>query len=161
MKRIAPEHHPLMRTERLIVDELPDEVLVYDLDRHLAHCLNLTAAGVWKHCDGRSSPAEIARRLQDELRVPCKEDHVWLALRQLEKIHLLARPVILPPQLAGLSRRQMVRALGIAAAVAAPIVISIISPTAAQAATCANTGESCVVKPCCAGHVCLPGNTCT
>jgi hypothetical protein len=84
-------------------------------------------------------------------------------LRQLEKIHLLQRAVALPApgaalpsQRAGISRRQLVRTLGLAAAVAAPIVTSIVAPTSAQAATCATTGESCVVKPCCAGHTCTP-----
>jgi len=169
MKKIAPEHLPLMRTERLVVDELPDEMLVYDLDSHQAHCLNKTVALVWQHCDGRTAPPEIARRIEAELKAPCPEDHVWTALRQLEKIHLLQRAVTLPPhavslplQRAGMSRRQMVRTLGLAAAVAAPLVTSIVAPTAAQAATCApNTGDSCATKPCCAGHICLPGNTCS
>jgi hypothetical protein len=158
MKRIAHGHLPLMRTERLVVDELSDEVLVYDLDRHKAHCLNATAALVWKHCDGRTTPPDIARRLQDELQIPYKEDHVWLALCQLEKIHLLEQPIALPPQLAGMSRRQMVRALGVAAAVAVPLVTSIVAPTPAQAATCRNAGEDCTLVACCAGHVCIPGS---
>jgi hypothetical protein len=156
MKRIAHEHLPLMRTERLIIDELVDEVLVYDLDRHKAHCLNKTAALIWKHCDGRTTPTDIARRLQNELQVPYKEDHVWLALCQLGRINLLEQPIALPPQLAGMSRRQMVRALGVAAAVAVPLVTSIVAPTPAQAATCAGTGEDCTLKACCAGHTCTP-----
>ena len=160
MKKIAHGHLPLMRTERLIVDELRDEVLVYDLDRHQAHCLNSTAALVWKHCDGQTNPPDIARRLQDELRVPWKEDHVWLALRQLEQIHLLEAPIALPPQLAGMSRRQMVRALGVAAAVAVPLVTSIVAPTPAQAASCAPSGASCAVLPCCSGLACTPALIC-
>jgi hypothetical protein len=163
MKQIAREHLPLMRTERLIVDQLPDEVLVYDLDRHKAHCLNSTAALIWKQCDGRTTPPDIARRLQDELQVPCKEDHVWLALSQLEKIHLLEQPITLPPQLAGMSRRQMVRALGVAAAVAVPLVTSIVAPTPAQASTCIPSGNPCSLGgpiACCAGSVCN-GTTCS
>ena len=46
---------PLARRERLLVEELPDEVLVYDLDREKAHCLNRTAALIWNHCDGRTT----------------------------------------------------------------------------------------------------------
>jgi len=155
------EHLPLMRTERLVVDELPDEMLVYDLDNHQAHCLNKTVALVWQNCDGRTTPAEIVKRLEDELQAPCEDAHVWQALRQLEKIHLLKGEVKLSPPLSRLSRRQMVRTLGLAAAIAAPLVTSIVAPTAAEAATCANTGESCTTKPCCAGHICLPGGTCT
>ena len=58
---------PRTRTEGLIVRELPDELLVYDLERHRAHCLNPTAALVFKHCNGRRSVAQIARILRREL----------------------------------------------------------------------------------------------
>jgi hypothetical protein len=143
MKRITPARLPRMREHRLVIDELPDEVLVYDLDRHKAHCLNRTAAMVWRQCDGKTSPSEIARRLQRELDQPFNEDLVWLALRQLDKINLLENPIALPTQLAGMSRREMVRALGIAAAVAVPLVTSIIAPTAAEASTCLPKGASC------------------
>lgn len=34
---------PAVRHEGLIVQELSDEVLIYDLDRDKAHCLNPTA----------------------------------------------------------------------------------------------------------------------
>ena len=161
MKQIALRVLPMMRREDLVIDEMPDEVLVYDLERHKAHCLNLTAALVWKNCDGRSTPREIARRLEKELQAPCPEDVVWLALRQLKSLHLLEQPIALPlGRLAGISRRQMVRTLGLAAAVALPLVISIVSPTPADAATCANLGQSCVLKPCCSGQGTCNGNTC-
>ncbi len=64
------QHLPQMRAHGLVVDDLPDEVLVYDLDRHQAHCLNRSAALVWRACDGHSDPAEIARRLTAELDAP-------------------------------------------------------------------------------------------
>jgi len=154
MKRTTGAHLPRMRKQNLIVDELPDEVLVYDLDRHKAHCLNRTAAMVWRRCDGKTRPAEIARRLQGELDQPFNEEMVWLALRQLNKINLLTEPVGLPAKLAGMSRREMVRTLGIAAVVAVPLVTSIVSPTAVQASTClpanapCNTDAECCSKQC-------------
>src|SRR5713226_7866951 len=163
MKRITPARLPRMRAQRLVVDELPDEVLVYDLDRHKAHCLNRTAAMVWRHCDGKTSPPQIARRLQRELDQPFNEEMVWLALRQLNQIHLLEEPVALPPKLAGMSRREMVRALGLAAMVAVPLVTSIVAPTAKAAATCIPPGGAgCNTVPCC-GHptpTCQPNNHC-
>jgi hypothetical protein len=55
---------PFARTHQLIVQEVPDEVLVYDLDRHKAHCLNRTSAIVWKHCDGKTTVAEAKRLLE-------------------------------------------------------------------------------------------------
>lgn len=160
MKRIAPLHLPKMRVQGLVIDELPDEVLVYDLERHKAHCLNHTAGLVWKHCDGRSMPSEIARRLEKELQAPCPEEMVWLALRQLKSLHLLEEPITEPARLAGLSRselvhlsrRQMVRTLGLAAIVAVPLVTSIVSPTPAQANTCGHNGTVCLSNnDCCSG----------
>ena len=42
---------PEKRRDGLVVTELLDEVLVYDLDRHRAHCLNRTAALVFRHAE--------------------------------------------------------------------------------------------------------------
>jgi len=160
MKPFAPAGAPRMRKERLIIDELPDEVLVYDLDRHRAHCLNQTAALVWRLCDGHTLTQVIARRVQSELDQPFSEDLVWLALRQLNKIHLLEEPIGLPAQLAGMSRREMVRALGIAAAITVPLITSIVSPTAVQALTCFPGGHACTTSVQCCSNICLGNGTC-
>lgn len=143
MKMIAQAHLPRMRVDGLVVDDLPDEVLVYDRDRHKAHCLNQTAGLVWRSCDGKSTAEQIAARLSAQHQTPFNEQLVWLALDQLQKIDLLEQPVMMPPPLAGMSRRRMVRALGLAAAVAVPLVTSIVAPTAAQAATCIQSGQNC------------------
>ncbi len=34
----------------LVMKEMPDEVLLYDLKQHKAHCLNQAAALVWRYC---------------------------------------------------------------------------------------------------------------
>jgi hypothetical protein len=143
MKRINQEHFPRMRAHGLIIDDLPDEVLVYDLDRQQAHCLNHTAALVWRGCDGNSSAPEIARRLKVELDAPFNEELVWLALEQLEKLHLLEHSISVPAQFTHLSRRQMIRTLGLAAAIAVPVVTSIVAPMPAQASTCRPPNAPC------------------
>ena len=143
MQRTLANHLPRQRKHRLVIDELADEVLVYDLDRHRAHCLNQTAALVWRECDGKSTAAEIAQRLERKLAAPWNEDLVWLALRQLHQIHLLEKSIKLPPRVLGMTRRQMMRNLGLAAAVAVPLVTSIVAPTAAEASTCLPAGSNC------------------
>lgn len=143
MKRIAPAHLPRMREEALVIDDLPDEVLVYDLNSHKAHCLNQTAALIWRRCDGRTTPAEIASRLRIELKRPFDEDLVWMALRRLQQLHLLKQPIFLPPQPTSMPRRKMMRRLGLAAAVAVPMIVSIVSPTPVQASTCVASGQPC------------------
>ena len=50
---------PVARKENLVIQEMPEEVLVYDMDTNKAHCLNRTAAFVWKSCDGKNSVAPI------------------------------------------------------------------------------------------------------
>src|SRR6266536_4274689 len=61
------QNFPKARKAELIVREFADELLVYDKKRHEAHCLNRTAAVIWKHCDGRTSVAEIAQHLAHEI----------------------------------------------------------------------------------------------
>jgi hypothetical protein len=120
---------PVARTESLIVKEVDGETLVYDLKTDKAHCLNDTAARVWKNCDGRNSVSEISEILSAESNTDVKDEVVWLALDQLEKFKLLAEAPAKPGFLAGMTRRQMVARLGIAA-VALPAIVSIVAPTA-------------------------------
>jgi len=163
MKQNAGGKVPRARTEGLVIQELPDEVLVYDRDNDKAHCLNQTAALVWKYCDGKTTVSNMAQLLERDLKTESVDENVvWYALDQLGKDHLLEETVVPPALLAGMSRREMVRVLGVAAVVAVPLVTSIIAPTPAQAATCTPSGGACTPGPgnlCCSG-VCNPGNTC-
>lgn len=126
---------PKARTEKLIIKELPDETLVYDLERDLAHCLNSTAAFVWNKCDGETTVAEVAELLGHQERADVDESLIWLALDQLETFHLLEGAVVKPPQFSGMSRRQLVRKIGFAA-MALPVIVSIAAPTANAQVSC-------------------------
>lgn len=146
---------PKARTEQLVTKELGDETLVYDERSHEAHCLNKTAAFVWRHCDGRTSVAKIARLLTKEMNTPVSEQLVWFALSQLEKSKLLEKPLADRAHAGQISRRELMRKLGIAAAVALPLVTSIVAPTTAEAASgCAGRGQRCGPPPCCPGLTC-------
>jgi len=150
---------PRKREQNLVVDDgLPDEVLVYDLDRHKAHCLNHTAALVWQNCDGESTASDIALCVSKKLDQEFPEDAVWLALRQLEKLHLLKGSARMPPRFIDMSRREMIRNLSIAAVVAVPVITSIVAPTAAEAGSCVATGDPCATDiPCCSALGCNTG----
>lgn len=130
-ERLAPEG----RKDGLVVHSLLEEVLVYDLERHKAHCLNKTAALVWNRCDGKTSVAAIARHLAGELKTPVDEDVVWLAIHQLEKSRLLSEETTPAEHKVGLSRRELIKRIGLGGAIALPLITSIIAPTAAQAGT--------------------------
>ena len=145
---------PLARTDDLIIKEVDDEVLVYDLRTDQAHCLNKTAALVWRNCDGQKSVDEIQDSLVGDARVRVDPSIVWLAIDQLQKFNLLERAPTRPQAFANLGRRQIMQALSVAA-VALPVVFSIVAPTAALAGSfppgtcCTNTSQ------------CQPGSTCT
>jgi hypothetical protein len=152
MRSKVKHFSPTARKDGLVVEELPDEVLIYDVNRHKAHCLNQTAAIVWKHCNGRTTIPEMTEILQKDSEVPVNDDVTWLALEQLEKVHLLLEPVARPARTKGVSRRDAMRKIGFAAAVALPLVTSIVAPTPAQAATCLPPGS-----PCGSGAECCSG----
>ena len=132
---------PRARQASLIIKEVDDETLVYDVEADKAHCLNTTAAQVWKSCDGKTSVQEIATQMSSTDGAPVDESLVWLALDQLEKFKLLDEAPAKPAMLAGLTRRQMVARLGIAAA-ALPAIVSVSAPAAADGESCSDDNSS-------------------
>jgi hypothetical protein len=72
------------------------------------------------------------------------EKLVCYAVDQFAKDNLLEQAGEFPAFIiAGLNRRQMVRALGLAAVIALPLVTSIMAPTPAQAAALFPSGSPC------------------
>jgi hypothetical protein len=137
--------------KRGIVVKVGDETLVYQKENHKAHCLNSTAAEVWKLCDGTKTVAEIAAVMSKESQSPVGEELVWLTLRRLSKSGLLVKKKKDAQVLA--SRRAAMCKIG-AAALALPLVTSILVPTASAAASCSGFGGQCRTLPCCSPFVC-------
>jgi len=157
MKREKDQLIPEARRDGLVVRDLEDEVLVYDRRRNRAHCLNRTAALVWSYCDGKRSADDIARAIATETRVQINEDLVWIGVEQLSKSHLLRERATLPELKPGLSRREVIRRIGLTAAVALPVVTSIVAPSASQAANCLPSGQTCTSSAQCCSQVCSGG----
>jgi hypothetical protein len=147
---------PKARRKGLVVHEFSDEVVIYDLESNQAHCLNHTSGFIWRNCDGRTSVAKLAKMLGDQVHTSVDEEVVWLALDQLASFDLLQERISLPFGMTKISRRQVVRTLG-AAALLAPLVTSIVAPTAAQAATCLPEGSGCLVDGDCCSFNCNVG----
>ncbi len=159
------ETYPKSRQNDLVVQELPDEVLIYDLKKHKAFCLNHTAAFVWQQADGETTVGQIAYLLQKKLRTPVDESVVWFALERLEKDGLLENKVAAPVMFAGMSRRDLIRTLGKSAVVALPLVMMITAPHAAHAqSNCLSSGQGPCggqgARPCCSPLVCGNNGTC-
>ena len=127
---------PVARRTGLVVRDLPGELVVYDLDRHQAHCLNRTAASVFRGADGTRSLDDLGVLLGDAFDRAEREAAVRMALDQLASAELLDPGFALEPA-AGLSRRSALRRAGLGAALLLPAIASVVAPTPAEAAaTC-------------------------
>ena len=157
------EKMPQARRTGLIIQEVDGEILIYDQNTNKAHCLNQTAAKIWKYCDGETTLAEACKALSCDLDTPVDEKLVWYAVDQFSKDNLLEKGIEQPAFIiAGMNRRQMVRTLGLAAVIAVPLVTSIVAPTPAQAATCMPPGQPCGTAAQCCSGLCTgaPAGTC-
>jgi len=136
---------PRARTDGLLVEEVDEETLVYDLETHEAHCLNPAAALVWRRSDGRTSVRDMAHELHG-VGLPPDESLIWMALGQLEGAKLV-EPVEIPGAGPRYSRKEALRTLGSAAVVVLlPVVASVVAPVAARAASCITKAE-CASRP--------------
>jgi hypothetical protein len=148
-KHIAPK----ARKENLVVQESEGEVLIFDLDKNKAFCLNETSTLVWQLCDGNNSVSEISDSISRKLNSPVNEDFVWLALDQLKKEKLIANGEEIVADFTGMSRREVVRKIGLGTMISLPIVASLVAPKAAFAgSTC---GSSCMTSADCTGPTCM------
>ncbi len=141
----------------ILFQELENEVLLYDLSNHKAHSLNQTSALVYEFCDGTNSVAEISELMSKELKTLVSEDLVWLALKQLKRQNLLENAEDLTHQVAGLSRRELLKKGRLPSLVLLPVIISIVAPTSMMAASCTP-----FMFPCGGPGVntCYPGSIC-
>lgn len=134
---------PLARQFDLIEKEFADETLIYDLTINKAVCLNESLTNVWRLCNGKNSVADITESLNRKIKASLTNDFVWLALDQLKKYDLLQNSEQLEIDLSGLSRRQMIRKVGLASMIALPVISSIIAPNAVMAASgCVNPNRA-------------------
>lgn len=119
---------PLARTSQLIVEELEDELLVYDTATDRVHCLSPTAAIVWRRCDGRTPAGGISAQLGFD------GETTERALTELTRCGLLESGTETG---AGSTRRELTVRLAKAggAVAAAPLIASIVAPTPAAALT--------------------------
>ena len=155
--------HPIARQSGLVVQEMPDEVLVYDLNNNKAHCLNDSAAFVWRTCDGKNTVSDIVHEFEIASKGTVTEDFVWLAIDQLQENGLLEAGTV--SRFAGQSRREVLKKIGLASLVAIPVIASLVTPQnvlGASSCVCTLPGN-CTLKTSCpsttncnGGSVCAP-----
>lgn len=137
-------NNPTSRHNNVVVQELENEVLIYDLQSHKAFCLNETSALIWRLCDGTKSVAEINQLISKRFKLALSEDILWLALDQLKQNNLLVEGNELEIKFNGLSRREAIRKAGAASMIALPVIASLIAPSDANAQSSAVCGGSCI-----------------
>jgi hypothetical protein len=153
---------PLSRSADLIIEELGEELLVYDTRNDRGHSLSPTAAKVWQRCDGRTPANGLSAQLGLDA------EAVEQALAELDACELLeapAEPTLDVVHNGGGTRRELAgkaAKLGVGVA-AGSLILSRAVPAAAQAQTiialCAalNPGGNCGTcsqNECCC---CTPG----
>ncbi len=142
---------PPVRSQDIVMQDLGQEILLYDLAINKAFCLNQTASTVFRHCDGITNLADLKlknRHLSDEV--------IFLTLDLLDKNNLIESPNYQSP-FVGLSRREIIIKAGLTSMIALPLISSVIAPTSAMSAsltTClgklapnADTGFHCNFGP--------------
>ncbi len=142
---------PKSRDNEIVIQEVENEVLVYDLKTDKAHHLNKTMTEVWKNCDGKTSVRQLSEKLSKKLNEKIEGDFIWLALDELEKANLLEEKVD-SKIFSKFSRRKVLFKYA-SIAVALPAVMSLITSTAAQAGSCLGNNANCTQNAqCCSGN---------
>jgi hypothetical protein len=119
-----------------VIEEVEDELIVYDKRADIAHRVNRPAAVVWRHCDGKRDVAALTEALDAELGGEiADEDLVMIALDGLAEKDLLEGAPARGPDATRLSRRRFIRRVGTVgvAALALPVITSLAAPTPASA----------------------------
>ena len=150
--------HPLARAAGLVVQDLGEEVLVFDRERDVAHCLSPDAARVWRACDGEHD-VEGLTALSG-----ASDDVVADALLELEENGLLAGDRRLPGSVHSVSRRSALKRIGAAGLLASGVPL-IVSATIAAPAAHASGGSGAMCDTCTISgggtDSCGPGLTCS
>jgi hypothetical protein len=133
---------PRSRKEDLVIQPANGEVLVYDLRSNRALCLNETSALIWEACDGTKDSNELKNSVSGKLGSAVSDDLVWLALDQLKKEQLLETGYEPDNRFAGVSRREVIKKIGLGSMVAVPVIAGLVAPKAIHAQTCIAAGAS-------------------
>lgn len=156
---------PLARSERLVIQPVDDELLVYDLEADRAHCLNATSAFIWQSCDGARTVVEIADMTAKRFGGADAAGAVEYALGLMAERRLLVDSPVPFDKPKASSRREMIRKLGTGAAIAIPVISSVLAPTHAYASascSCLSNASCLGGRPDCppGATVCNPVGTC-
>ncbi len=136
---------PIARKENIVVQDTRLEILIYDLATDKAFLLNETSAFVWQSCDGTKEVSEISRALAARSKQTINEEIVWLAIDQLKGNNLMENAEELESKFEGLSRREVIKKIGLGTMIVLPLISTLVAPTALSAASavCVTVNNPC------------------
>lgn len=140
---------PRAKRAGLVLRQLDDELLVYDLSRQRAFSLNRNAARLFRLADGTRTVKDLAREMRDVPGQRASRVVVSIGLRDLERHGLLEgrSPTAVSP-----SRRRWLRR--VVAATALPAILGL-DARRTSAATCLPPGSVCSSDGECCSGTCL------
>ncbi|MBD2482469.1 PqqD family protein [Planktothrix sp. FACHB-1365] len=107
---------PVARTENLLLQDIGNELIIYDQVNNSSHCLTPLAVRVWELSNGQNTVNDIAKKLEKEFNLPADSDVdmrglVWLTLEELERYSLIQEYLRQPATnvIAGMSRRKVIK----------------------------------------------------
>jgi hypothetical protein len=124
---------PLARKRDIFVENLPEEVVLYNKSNNKVHCLNKTAAAIWESCDGTRTVDELAHIAEAELGAPAGRKVALRALEELEKADLLEAGGVIVADAGLTSRREAVGKIALAGTA---LVATIVAAAPAAHASC-------------------------
>ncbi len=144
---------PEARRKRILSKWIGEELVLVDVDRKRAHCLNPSAATLWQGCDGKTSVAELAEKAGRTLGSEQAAAVVEIGLRRLAEARLLEdrgepRAEAPLPE----TRREVLWRLGALSLL--PAITTIVLPAPAQAQSMLPDGSPCTSSSQCASGCC-------
>src|SRR5687767_6707565 len=136
------DQRPQARSSGLLERAVDDDVVVYDLETEDAHLVTPTTLGIWRRCDGTVRIQDFVDELTPVHGAEAAEHLVWQAMSELHRAALIEDDLVFP-NVSGISRRNLLRKIGIGI-----VAIPVITTISASAAAAAVTGATCPAGSC-------------
>lgn len=129
MKLKLTNFRPLVRTENIVQQEAGDDLLLYDLSTNKAYSLNKTSANIYQYCNGSNNIGQLGDLTGFD------RELIMLTLESFKKENLLNQPNEISNHFDAISRRRLIRRIGINSIAALPLITSIAAPKSTRAAS--------------------------
>ena len=133
---------PAAVAKNLVVQELENETLIYNLTTHQAFMLNETSSIIFNACGSEQTFADLKTKYKytDEL--------IYLALDELERENLIVD--YKGGYFGDVSRREAIKRVGLGTMIALPVIAGLVAPRAVNAVSspppsdCVQTDDVCI-----------------